>query len=182
MTTGRNVPTPSGLEALTLSSGITVGIRKVSPHTRKAISKAIPRPRPPMIEQDYGDGKTRMEPNEDDPQHQRNLEDWQQAIIDKAQEVMYSLGVVVEIDHDLLAARRAMFDELGIPMHRSDHIAFIQHIAVATDEDAERIANAITNTSQPTEEAVQDHLETFPDHVQESPVPALAAENSGTQL
>lgn len=180
MTTGRDVPKPG--ETLTLSTGITVGIRKVSPHTREAIGRSIPKPKPPMIEQDYGDGKTRMEPNEDDAGYQQALAEWQQAIIRKSQEVIYRLGVVVDIDHDALTARRAVMEEMGLPVAESDHLAYVQHIVVATDEDMQAIVNAVTNKSQPTEEAVEEHLDTFPDRVQGAALQPVAAENGGAQL
>lgn len=182
MTTGRDVPTPPGLETLTLSSGITVGIRKVSPHTREAIGRSIPKPKPPMIEQDYGDGKTRLEPNEDDPVYLQQQQEWAERVTIKARDVFYRFGVVVDIDHEALAALRAGFEEEGIVVDSSDHLAYIKHLVIGTEEDVERIVAAITNKSQPTEEAVQDHLDTFPDPVQESPVPTVATEDGGAEL
>jgi hypothetical protein len=65
MTKGRIVKMTG--EPLELSSGVTVHVRKVSPYTMNAARQSVPKPAPPLATVNYGDGKTREEPNEADP-------------------------------------------------------------------------------------------------------------------
>lgn len=163
MTTGR---TPPPLEELTLSSGVTVQIRKVSPFTQDAIRAKYPAPPPPMVENDYGDGKIRREPNPADPDYLRALREHRLMAAEKFTEAMFQLGVVVEVDTEAVAAFRAEMQSLGIDLKESDHQIYVRHLAIRTDEDIDRLSRAIMRKSTPTEEAVQERLETFSGDVQ----------------
>lgn len=179
MTTGRNVPKTG--QPLTLSTGVTVYVRKVSPYTRNAVARSVPKPQPPMIDVDY-DGTTRSEPNEDDLGYLRQLKKWQEEVNLRAGDVMLRLGVQVDIDHDALAAVREVLEASGVPVDADDHLAYIKHVAVGCDDDMTAMGHIIASTSQPTEEAVQDHLDTFPDRVPGSAAEPVATENGGTLL
>lgn len=162
MTPGRTVK-KIGTE-VTLSTGVTVWARKVSPYTMAAASKSITKPQPPMVTVDLGDGKKSTEVNEADPDYIAAVKEWQAAVSLRAVDVMLRLGVQVDIDQDALADLRAQFAALGLTMDEDDHLAYIKHIAIASEEDMNALAAAITAKSQPTEGAVQDHLDTFSDH------------------
>ena len=153
---------------LTLSTGIEVGIRKVSPYTLDAVRRSIPAPTPPMIRNEYGPGDVREEPNEADPGYLRAVKNHQQAIGTRAQDLMLSLGVALELDdagRQQLSALREGLTALGVEIEKDDRIAYIKHIAIGSDADLKALADAITSKSQPTEEAVQDHLNNFPGDV-----------------
>lgn len=153
------------LTPLTLSTGIMVQIRKVSPYTLDAVRRAIPAPQPPMQSIDYGDGDVRQEPNEADPGYQRQIKEHQQAVALKAQEFMLSYGVVINLDDAAraqLEALREVSKTYDIEIDKDDKLAYVKHIAVRSEDDLTLIAATITSKSQPTEEAVQQHLDTFP--------------------
>lgn len=170
--TGRTAPKTG--EPVTLSSGITVWARKVSPYTMAAASKSVVKPTPPLIDVDY-DGKIRSEPNEDDPAYVAALAEWQNAINLRAVDVMLRLGLQVDIDQEALAERRAELAALGLEIDADDHLAYVKHIAIQTEDDMTLLAAAITKKSQPTEEAVQQHLETFSDPTQGTVAVAASA-------
>lgn len=164
MTKGRTVKMTG--EPLELSSGITVYVRKVSPYTRQAIAKSIPKPAPPMATVDYGDGKTREEPNEADPQYQAQLNEWQAAVSARSQDVILRLGVQAEIDPEAVAERRAEMDALGLPSDTDDHLFYLKHVAIESDADLTAITDAVLSKSQPTPQAVAQHQETFRGNIQ----------------
>jgi hypothetical protein len=151
-------------EKLTLSTGITVGIRRISPYTFDALRRAFPAPEPPTQPMDYGDGDLRQEPNPAHPAHLARLEQHQALLNEKSQQLMLSMGVELDLDEaalGLLSVLRTGLKAIGVEIDADNHMAYLKHVAIKTGEDLTRIANAITSKSQPTEEAVQDHLETF---------------------
>lgn len=158
MTTGR-IPPP--LEELTLSSGVTVQIRKVSPFSLDAVRKLYPRPQPPLVENDYGDGVKRREPNPADPGYLQALEDHKALLATKITEAMLHLGIKADIDPGAVTAFREEIGALGVALDESDRMVYIRHILIQTEDDLQRLAEAITRKTMPTEEAVQEHLETF---------------------
>lgn len=177
--TGR---TPPPLEELMLSSGITVKIRKVSPMTLQAVKRQYPRPAPPLVENDYGDGKVRREPNPADPAYAQALEDHLQMVGLKVIDVLMDLGVDVAPDAEAVAAFRARMQRHGIEVQGDDHQIYVQHIAIQTEDDLERVREAITRKAMPTEEAVQEHLATFPGDVQGARPDGDPAAALGSQL
>lgn len=157
--------TEQATEKLTLSTGITVGIRKISPYTFDALNRAFPKPEPPMQPVDYGQGDIRQEPNPAHPAYQSALVKHQAMVNEKSQLLMLSMGVVTELDEaalELLSVLRSGLAAIGIEIDDDNHLAYLKHVAIKSEADLTRIAAAVTSKSQPTEEAVQDHLETFP--------------------
>lgn len=152
-------------EKLTLSTGITVGIRKISPYTRDAIARAFPPPKPPMVQAEFGPDDVREEPNEADPDYQAALQAHNLFIAEKLQSVLLRLGVVVDIDHERLEIFRAAMAEIGVETDPDDHMAYVKYIAIGTPEDLARLGAAIVGKSEPTEEAVAAAVATFPGDV-----------------
>lgn len=149
-----------GNEKLTLSTGITVGIRKVAPHTLDLVRRHYPPPVPPMVAVDY-DGKIVQEANDADPDHQQALKDHQALLSEKIIDAMFQLGVDVQVDPAAVAAFKEEMAALDIDVPGNDKQVYIRHIAVGTKEDLEALSRAITRTTMPTEEAVSEHLATF---------------------
>lgn len=148
-------------EPVTLSTGITVYARKVSPYSRQAVMQSVPKPKPPLVEVDYGEDKKGMEPNEADPDYQAALEEYTSAVAVKSGDAMLRLGVMVEIDYDVLNALRMDFESLGMEMDADDKLAYLKHVAIGSEEDLTLLGAVITSQSQPTEEAVQAHADSF---------------------
>lgn len=161
--TGR---TPPSLEEVTLSSGITVKIRKVSPFSLDAVRRLYPRPQPPIVDNDYGDGQKRREPNPADPDYLLALEEYKALLTTKITEAMLHLGIKTDIDTDAVAAFREEIGALGVALDESDRLVYIRHILIQTEDDLQRLAEAITRKTMPTEEAVQEHLATFSGDIQ----------------
>lgn len=158
MTKGR---TPPPLQQLTLSSGITVGIRKVSPFTQDAIRARYKPPRPPMVESDYGDGKKISEPNPADPAYLQSLQEHQLFMAEKFTEAMFALGLEIVVDTGAVTAFRAQMAALDIDMPEDDRQVYIRHLAIRTDDDISLVSNAILRKNTPTEDAIQERLATF---------------------
>lgn len=153
-------------EPVELSTGITVFARKVSPYSRQAVMQSVPKPKPPLVEADYGEGKKGMEPNEADPDYQIALEEYQQAVAVKSGDAMLRLGVMVEIDYEVLNSLRDDFKSLGMEMDADDKLAYLKHVAIGSEEDLTLLGAVITSQSQPTEEAVQAHADSFSGNVE----------------
>lgn len=154
MTEGRNVPP---VQHLTLSTGITVGIRKVSPFTLAAVQKSVPVPTPPLAP---GVGGA-MEPNESDPDYQAALQAHAVLRGEKITQALLQLGLEVAIDQAALDAFKADMAALGVALEGDDKQLYIRHIAIGTPEDMNAISQAVTRTTMPTEEAVGESLATF---------------------
>lgn len=152
-------------DTLTLSTGVTVGIRKVSPYTFDAINRAYPPPLPPLVKNDFGNGDVREEPNPADPDYQAALAEHEALKSRHLQDVMLRLGVVVEVDAAALEALRATMDTIGVPLDKDEHLAYVKHLAIGSKEDLTALIAAITGASQPTEEAVTAAAATFPGNV-----------------
>ena len=148
------------MEQVTLSTGVTVGIRKVSPFTLDAVRRHYPAPKPPLVDVAYGD-KTTKEPNESDPDYLAALEQHQLLVSTKITDAMFQLGLDVDVDAAALAAFREEMAALEITISGNDKQVYIRHVAIGTKDDMDLISRAITRTTMPTEEAVQEHLDTF---------------------
>lgn len=164
MTKGRTVQMTG--EPLVLSTGVTVYPRKVSPYTLNAARQAVPRPAPPRVVVNLGDGKTAQETNEADPDYKAQLAQWNEDVNLRVTDVMLRLGIQVEIDTDTLAERRAEFAALGLAGDDHDHLFYIKHVAIGSEDDLNALAAAITGKSQPTPQAVAAHADTFRGDVQ----------------
>lgn len=146
-------------------TGVTFSIRKVSPMLVNEINKAYPKPVPPMNEVDYGDGKKVKEPNESDPDYQKQLREHRTLTFQKMQELMVERGVIIELTSEQKAEVKQLRDQFKTIMNKeltgSDKSVFIFNIAIGTDSDLNELIQAITRRSQPTEEAIGEHLDTF---------------------
>lgn len=162
----RGKPVKMTGQPVELSTGITVYVRKVSSYSRNAVLQSVPKPKPPLVKVEYDEGQTAMEPNEADPAYQAALKDYEQALAIKAGDVLLRLGVMVEIDHEVLDQLRADFKALDMEIDADDKLAYLKHYAIGSDDDLALLGAIITSQSQPTEEAVQAHLATFPGDVE----------------
>lgn len=153
-------------EPLLLSTGYAVHVRKVGPYTREAIARSLPRPTPPLVAADYGDGTIVREPNDADPDYIAAIAAWEIELQTRSVDVLLRLGVVAEIDQAALDDVKAIFEITGLEFPADEKLGYIRHVLIGCDADLVHLAAAITGISQPTEGAVADHAATFPGDIQ----------------
>lgn len=167
--------TPPPLPSFTFpTSGITVQIRRLGPFTSDELTKAVirqhPRPQPPMNRVEIG-GEVRDEPNDADPDYVTSLAAWERAVRSHASEKLFDLvvnySVVCEIDADAVEQARLMLQMIdsSAVTDASDRAVYVKHVCILSQEDVTKLLAFVTSQSQPTEEAVQAHVETFPGDV-----------------
>ena len=161
-------------------SGITVRLRKLSPMTSQRLSEAVrrefPPPDPPTYEVEYGDTKVR-EINDADPTYLARRQRWQEETAQIFNERMLKLVCLdaIEIDLDKYAQaeitrkKRSMAvvgvkweDDPELSVDENARLFYVQHCCLASSDDLRELYTAVTARSQPTEAAVQAHVETFP--------------------
>jgi hypothetical protein len=153
-------------------SGITVRLRKIAPTTQTAlalqIQREIPKPAPPVVDTDLG-----LEENAADPAYEKRLKEWERECSMELNRRLFKLACLeceVEVDHEDVARKQAHFRAIGLEWdddprlsaEENARVFYIQHIACATTDDMSEFYQAITRRSQPTEEAVERHIQTFP--------------------
>lgn len=151
---------------ITLPSGATLRVKRISPMTLIAIERAHPDPRPPLQEVDYGNGSHRREPNPLDPQYQLDLAAHQQTKNLLILQAFVRLGVEVEVDAARLADYRADMAALGVTLPDDDKYVYVANILCETNDDLMVLRNAIESGSIPTEAAIAERAATFPGAVQ----------------
>ncbi len=166
-------------------SGITVQFYRIGPMTRQQISlqvqRDIPKPPPPIVQTEIG-----PEENEADPDYEKQLRAWEAACTQELNLRLLkiaALNTVCDVDtaavarvkRNLAAAKTPWEDDTALADEDNDRICYILHVAIATQEDLEEFGTAILTRSQPTEAAVQAHIDSFPGVTQGTgrvPVPA----------
>lgn len=174
---GRAVPE---LDTFTFSSGYTVRVHRLPPMTQQRVAEAIQRmpevrgvarPTPPKIVTDLG-----VETNEADPEYKAQLVRWNEACALELNDrlLLYTCLDAIEITLDDAARERiarkrrtlmrigAWQDDPELDAEENDRLLFVQHIAAETGEDLQGLYQAVMRRSEPTEEAVQEQLATFP--------------------
>lgn len=172
---GRAAPAEK-LEPFTFeSTGRTVLIRKLPTFWRDTVRrqvKASPgfdEPQPPMVEQDYGDGKVTV-PHKGHPLYQELLKEWNRRVEDEVRErtqgFLIRRGVVCEgdyaIDQKAVAERRAWAAEDGLDLSKfDDHYVYVALVCAGPFEDWVDLNRAVFTKTTPTEAAIEAHKATF---------------------
>lgn len=163
--------TPPPLPTFTFKdSGITVGYRRLGPFTMEALGKAIRKekaaPVAPLNEVDYGNGKV-TEPNLSDPAYQKAVAAYDAWVEAEASERMVAMVITrciepIEIDAEAVAYYRETASQFGLECEGDDKAVYIKYIAITTAEDLSEITVAVVSRSQPTPEAIQAAVTSFP--------------------
>ncbi len=148
-------------------SGYTVQCRKLTQGAIKLISRRIekerPAPKPPQVQVKIGDQVT-VEDNPNDPIYQEAARQYDQWARYRSGELTWEYIVnqclVVEIDHALVAQIRAEFSDV-LTDNDTDRDIFLEHFVMPRKGDIDALFTFVTSESQPTEEAVQAHVESF---------------------
>lgn len=150
-------------------TGITVGIRKLSPLLRDDIDMALrnefPEPEPPIVETELG-----KEANPADEDYLKRRAEWMVAHMERRSERMLRIaikrGVEVEVDHEAVAQLRTDMAEQGVDLDPDDAFVYVTRICIGSSDDLQELYDALTKRSMPTREAVEAHKATFPGDVQ----------------
>lgn len=142
---------------------VKVKLRKVSPLLALELRRAYPEPKPPMQEVDYGDGEKKLEPNPSHPDYVRELEEHNIKIELLTRKMLIKRGVVCDVPmEDVEQLQADWLDLTGTELPEKDPlVAYISYIAIGSDKDMEELIYAVMRRSQPTEEAVASHQDTF---------------------
>jgi len=161
---GRAVP---DLPEYTFANGVVAHLRRVSQFTQAHIEittrKRTPAPVPPLATVDMGNGP-QFEPNPSDPAYQQALQDYQVFISSKVMDGMIELGVDLEVDQGALDEIVRVMDLLGTPLCEiSDKVAYVKYCCMFDIQvEGQQLADALRAVGQPTEEAIQEQVATFP--------------------
>lgn len=167
------------------TSGITVRTHRLGPWTqediRKSVRKKFPPPTPPSGKTLVGDDLEIEETNFADPDYRTRYQAWQTAssmrAATKLMEIIVEDCIVydaADIDPEHIAferriAQRAASDD---PIRQkeilemTDREIFVRYVCLKSDQDLMALQEHVLGISQPTPEAVQAHIETFPSDVQ----------------
>ena len=146
-------------------SGITVGLRRFSPDTQDRIVRELQRKSPPPpapeIETELG-----SEPNPADPDYQQALATYWARINLEASERMFQLAlrqIDVEVDHAALDRLKADMEAIDTPLDadKDDRDLYIRHICISSVHDLTALLSYLQRYSTPTEEAIQERLDSF---------------------
>lgn len=164
---GRAVP---ALHQHTIAdTGITVGIRKVSPMIKDdldiVLRREFPEPRPPVIETELG-----KEENAADPDYQKALNRWtiehMERLSERLLRVAIQRAIEVEVDHEAVDELRHQMRAVGVELDPDDKYVYVSRICCGTWDDLNELSNAVFRRSMPTVEAVEAHKATFQGGVQ----------------
>lgn len=166
-------------------SGITVTLRKLGPSTTQDVARAVRKqwqhgtdpakhePKPPVIQTDVG-----PEANEADPAYQLKHKAWQIAINEEVAVKLLDFAALyavdVQIDPEAVERLRETYQMMGLDLDEPAHMTqeqkdkwlYVTRICIATSDDMTEFSAAVLQRSQPTEEAVQAHVDTFSGDVQ----------------
>ena len=166
-------------------SGVTVTLSKLGPSTIQDIDRAVRKqwrqtadpkkqePTPPVFQTDVG-----PEANDADPDYQAKHRAWEAAVNAEVSTRLLDFAALyavdVAVDHEALERLRSTYQAMGLELDEPEHLSqeqrdkllYITRICIATAADLQEFSQAVTQRSQPTEEAVQAHVDTFSGDVQ----------------
>lgn len=149
-------------------SGEKIWVRRISPLLAVKLRQAKKPPSPPMQKVNYGTPDHpdwREEENTASPVYLADLQDYNADLEKRMQRFMIRRGTFVEmtdaIKEQVRDVRELMAEE-GVDLSdESDSMVYILYIAVTSDDDLRGLLNAIVKVSQPTEEAIKAHMDSF---------------------
>lgn len=158
---------------IVFSTGVNIGIRRVSPMLMLDLRRKFPEPLPPLNEVTLGDDKI-MEANPADPDYVRALQNYNADMEEKYRRMIVRRGVnyvLTEADKvEVENVRKDFFDLTGEDLVGTDLEVFIAYIAIGSENDLELLIKAVTGVSQPTEEKIDDHSSNYKSDLPQSPV------------
>lgn len=174
---GREVPP----QKFTFSTGVTVGLKRVSPLLRDDIDAQLrvehPVPEPPMKKRNYG---TEDEPewieevDLSDSKFKEDLRKWgiehANRLGDKLLWVAVRRGVEIELGEEELRQVQEVRDDLlavGTQLDPDDKFVYITRVALGSTDELRELHDLIFAQSRPSQQEVDAIKATFPSDVQQ---------------
>lgn len=174
--TNGHAPPLSGAPTITLSSGITIGLRRqpadVMPKAQASAQKALAdkKPQPPAQSMETEPGVFRDIPNEHDPAYQKALAAWQNEVNSLTSQKLLTLmeraALVFEVDHVRLAELRETYALLDMDLPEDDRSAYLAYVIAPTHEDQARLFEEVYGRGLPQEAQVALHRRMFPSNLE----------------
>lgn len=101
------------------------------------------------------------EPNYAHPGYLAEVMGYEEKVNQARMDALIVLGIDVEIDKPALARFRDRSERLGIVLDADDHLVYVKHLCVTTDNDMANLMSAIMGVSIPTEEKISVRAEEF---------------------
>jgi len=153
----------AGKDTMTLSSGVQIKLVPLPPLLQRAVEEKFPEPEIPIVEVTVHKKKV-MQPNPDDPDYQKALEQWAkdrgQALMDLA----FIKGVVFELPED-----ETWMEELalvGVEVGEGQaarKLAYLRSVAIATIEDMMGVTGRVLAMSGVSPQAIDEAAKTVQD-------------------
>lgn len=170
------------------STGVSVQVRKVGLTTQQAIIAALRaewsaqgkgEPQPPVQRVNYGTDEEpdwKDEPNRADPAYVAAVAEWNNTFYIEVQRRVLTLAALeaeFEVDAETLARRRRHLARVGVTLvddpeltdDENAKVHYFFHVAAAVQSELTDFYQALSRRSEPTEEAVQAHIASFPGDV-----------------
>jgi len=149
-----------------LKSGKVIKINPVSPLLVMDVAKSLPKPKPPLVEVDYGDGGKKLEHNTADTNYQEELLAWEEKREIVAKKLTLIRGIDVDIDLTAVKELREFTKELsGVDLDANDKYVYITYILIPDPTELQTIITLISNGGQPTADNVGVARDAFRDNV-----------------
>jgi len=151
-------------------SGIEVAVRGIATSVvAMDVVSAFPKPPPPLVQVDYGNGDIRWERNEADPDYKEvTVKDWENDVELKRTRITLRRALVKALTDDekeQVKEIRAMYADEGMQLKEPDKIIWLKYIACGSDDDLLALFRFIAERGEPNSKPVRD---TFPDNVPQS--------------
>jgi hypothetical protein len=157
----------NGHAQFTFSTGVVATLRPVSPFIRQAVERAFPPPQPPMVDVDYGD-TTQQEPNPNDPDYLKALEEHETEVSIRLRDMMLLHGIDVEIEPKRKQQALELLQSVGLdwPADEPEYLTYIKYCCIGTDDEANRVIMSIRRNREVSEEDVAAATRMFRANVQ----------------
>lgn len=172
---GRRVPP---LPTFTFKSlEVTVSIRRLGTFAmddiRKSLMRERRRPEPPMVTVEVGEMAVKMkEPNPNDPAYLQELVEYDTwlstTVAERMLALMCNYCIVCEVEDEIVEDRRVMLGMIDPALNGeySDREVYVRHYLLSDSRELQEVQQFILGQSMPTQEAVDDHIDTFQRDVQ----------------
>ena len=149
-------------------SGETILTKRISiGAVNMSLRRQYPKPPPKMQKVEIGPGRFQAVANFHDPEYKEQVKEWNQEINQMTMEVALARCVHRHLNGrqqatlDKFLAENPAFVDTGDPFD-----IYLENIAFGSDGDIVALAEFIRTDGQPSEEAVEATLESFPGDVQ----------------
>lgn len=155
-------------DTVTLSNGVTVKVKGVSPLLMQRIRDKFPTPKPPKQRTTNEDGEEEWEENPLHPEYLDAVSKQRAAQGAAVMQVLLGRGVEVELpaNEDWIDLLKADDDTIPLDTEIQKRAAYVQYEIITTDLDLTRLTQAILGKTMVTEESIRAAEDRFPGSIQ----------------